>query len=110
MPPISRLTPEQAMDHFLCGYTAKVAGTEVGVTKPQAAFSACFAAPFLPLHPRRYAAMLREKLHALKVPVWLLNTGWTGRRRRRRRAHQPEIHAGYARRGVEWTAERCSIP
>lgn len=78
MPPISRLTPEQAMDHFLCGYTAKIAGTEVGVTTPQAAFSACFAAPFLPLPPRRYAALLKNKLEAHKVPVWLLNTGWTG--------------------------------
>lgn len=78
MPPISRLTPEQAMDHFLCGYTAKVAGTEVGVTTPQAAFSACFAAPFLPLAPKRYAALLKEKLTTYKVPVWLLNTGWIG--------------------------------
>ena len=66
------------MEHFLVGYTAKVAGTEVGVTTPQAAFSTCFAAPFLPLAPRRYAALLKEKLQAHKVPVWLLNTGWTG--------------------------------
>jgi phosphoenolpyruvate carboxykinase (ATP) len=78
MPPISRLTPEQAMEHFLVGYTAKVAGTEVGVTTPQAAFSTCFAAPFLPLAPRRYAALLKEKLQRCNVPVWLLNTGWTG--------------------------------
>jgi phosphoenolpyruvate carboxykinase (ATP) len=78
MPPIAKLTPDQAMEHFLCGYTAKVAGTEVGVTTPQAAFSACFAAPFLPLAPRRYAALLNEKLHAYNVPVWLLNTGWIG--------------------------------
>jgi phosphoenolpyruvate carboxykinase (ATP) len=78
MPPISRLTPEQAMDHFLCGYTAKVAGTEVGVTTPQAAFSTCFAAPFLPLSPKRYAALLKERLTTYKVPVWLLNTGWIG--------------------------------
>ncbi len=78
MPPISRLTLEQAMEHFLCGYTAKVAGTEVGVTTPQAVFSTCFAAPFLPLAPRRYAALLKEKLQAHKTPVWLLNTGWTG--------------------------------
>jgi len=77
LPPISRLTPEQAMEHFLCGYTAKVAGTEVGVTDPEATFSACFAAPFLPLPARRYAAMLGDKLKAHQVPVWLLNTGWT---------------------------------
>jgi phosphoenolpyruvate carboxykinase (ATP) len=78
MPPISRLTPEQAMDHFLVGYTAKVAGTEVGVKEPKAAFSTCFAAPFLPLPPKRYADLLREKLTRHQVPVWLLNTGWTG--------------------------------
>ena len=78
MPPIARLTPEQAMNHFLCGYTAKVAGTEVGVKEPTAVFSTCFAAPFLPLAPRRYADLLRERLTAHQVPVWLLNTGWTG--------------------------------
>lgn len=78
MPPISRLTPEQAMDQFLCGYTAKIGGTEVGIKEPKAVFSACFAAPFLPLHPRRYAALLRDKLQTHKVPVWLLNTGWIG--------------------------------
>jgi len=78
MPPIARLTPVQAMDHFLCGYTAKVAGTEVGVKEPTAVFSTCFAAPFLPLAPRRYADLLRERLTAHQVPVWLLNTGWTG--------------------------------
>jgi phosphoenolpyruvate carboxykinase (ATP) len=78
LPPIAKLTPEQAMDHFLCGYTAKVAGTEVGVKEPRAAFSTCFAAPFLPLAPRRYADLLREKLTRHNAPVWLLNTGWTG--------------------------------
>jgi phosphoenolpyruvate carboxykinase (ATP) len=78
MPPIAKLTPEQAMDYFLCGYTAKVAGTEVGVKEPKAAFSTCFAAPFLPLPPRRYADLLREKLTRHGSPVWLLNTGWTG--------------------------------
>lgn len=78
LPPISRLTPEQAMDYFLCGYTAKVAGTEVGVKEPKAVFSPCFAAPFLPLAPRRYAELLHEKLQAHRVPVWLLNTGWSG--------------------------------
>jgi phosphoenolpyruvate carboxykinase (ATP) len=78
LPPISRLTPAQAIEHFLCGYTAKVAGTETGVTGPTPEFSACFARPFLPLPPARYAAMLQEKLARFGVPVWLVNTGWTG--------------------------------
>src|SRR5206468_8716735 len=78
LPPLARLTPEQAMDHFLCGYTAKVAGTEAGITEPTPDFSTCFAKPFLPLPPKRYAAMLREKLDRHDVPVWLVNTGWTG--------------------------------
>jgi phosphoenolpyruvate carboxykinase (ATP) len=78
LPPISRLTPEQAMYHFLSGYTAKVAGTERGVTEPQATFSACFGAPFLPRHPGVYARMLGEKLKEHGVSVWLVNTGWTG--------------------------------
>ena len=78
LPPISRLTPEQAMEHFLCGYTAKIAGTEVGVTEPKATFSTCFAAPFLPLPPKRYAELLRDKLQKHAAPVWLVNTGWTG--------------------------------
>lgn len=78
LPPLSRLTPEQAMQHFLCGYTAKVAGTEGGVKEPTATFSTCFAAPFLPLPPRRYAQLLGERLHKHKAPVWLVNTGWTG--------------------------------
>jgi phosphoenolpyruvate carboxykinase (ATP) len=78
LPPIARLTPEQAIQYFLCGYTAKTAGTETGVKEPSATFSTCFAAPFLPLPPRRYAGMLGERLSKFKVPVWLLNTGWTG--------------------------------
>ncbi|HLO79907.1 MAG TPA: phosphoenolpyruvate carboxykinase (ATP) [Chitinophagaceae bacterium] len=78
LPPIARLTPEQAMYQFISGYTAKVAGTETGVTEPKATFSACFGAPFLPLHPGRYASMLGEKMKAHKVNVWLVNTGWTG--------------------------------
>jgi len=79
LPPISRLTPGQAMYHFISGYTAKVAGTEAGVTEPQATFSACFGKAFLPLHPGKYAMKLGEKLHAHPhIRVWLVNTGWTG--------------------------------
>ncbi len=78
LPPISRLSPEQAMYHFISGYTAKVAGTERGVTEPQATFSACFGAPFLPLHPTVYAELLAEKVLRHGAKVWLINTGWTG--------------------------------
>jgi phosphoenolpyruvate carboxykinase (ATP) len=78
LPPISRLTPEGAMYHFLSGYTAKVAGTERGVTEPKATFSACFGSPFLPLAPGRYASMLRERIARHRVRAWLVNTGWTG--------------------------------
>lgn len=78
LPPLSRLTLDQALYHFLSGYTAKVAGTETGVTEPQVTFSTCFASPFLPLHPTRYAELLREKLQKHGSQVWLVNTGWTG--------------------------------
>jgi phosphoenolpyruvate carboxykinase (ATP) len=78
LPPISRLTREQAEYHFISGYTAKLAGTEVGVKEPSATFSACFGAPFLPRHPVEYATMLGDRLDEHKVPVWLVNTGWTG--------------------------------
>ncbi len=78
LPPISRLTPQQAMRHFLCGYTAKLAGTETGVTEPTAAFSTCFGQPFMPLPPKVYGDLLKEKLQCHKVPVYLLNTGWSG--------------------------------
>ncbi len=78
LPPVAKLTVEQAMYFFLSGYTAKVAGTELGVTGPTATFSACFGAPFLPLHPMVYARLLREKLGRHQAQVWLVNTGWTG--------------------------------
>ncbi len=77
LPPIARLSPEQAMYYFLSGYTAKVAGTERGVEEPQATFSACFGEPFLPLHPREYATMLGERIRRHRPAVWLVNTGWT---------------------------------
>lgn len=78
LPPISRLNTSQAMYHFISGYTAKVAGTEVGITEPQTTFSACFGAAFLPLHPTKYAEMLGRKMEENQVNVWLVNTGWTG--------------------------------
>jgi phosphoenolpyruvate carboxykinase (ATP) len=78
LPPISRLSPEQAMYHFLSGYTARVAGTEAGVDEPQATFSACFGAPFMPRHPTVYAEMLRERMQAHEADCWLVNTGWSG--------------------------------
>ncbi len=78
LPPVSRLTPEQAMYHFISGYTAKVAGTEMGVEEPEATFSACFGAAFLVLHPMRYAELLAEKMRKFGGKAWLVNTGWTG--------------------------------
>jgi phosphoenolpyruvate carboxykinase (ATP) len=78
LPPIARLTPEQAAYHFLSGYTAKVAGTERGVTEPTATFSACFGAPFMPLHPRVYGDLLAARLAQTEAATWLINTGWTG--------------------------------
>ena len=78
LPPISKLTPSQAAYHFISGYTAKVAGTEAGVVEPVPSFSACFGAPFMPLHPTEYAKMLSEKMLEAGVNVWLVNTGWTG--------------------------------
>jgi len=78
LPPISRLTPDQAMYQFISGYTAKVAGTETGITEPKPTFSACFGAPFLPLHPGRYAELLGAKIRQQGVKVWMINTGWSG--------------------------------
>ena len=78
LPPIARLTPDQAMYYFLSGYTAKVAGTEIGVTEPEATFSTCFGAPFMPRHPSVYGNLLKERIAKGGVQCWLLNTGWTG--------------------------------
>lgn len=78
LPPVAKLTPGQAAYHFISGYTAKVAGTEEGINDPVPHFSACFGAPFMPLHPVRYAEMLSEKIRKSGVNVWLINTGWTG--------------------------------
>jgi phosphoenolpyruvate carboxykinase (ATP) len=78
LPPVARLTPEQAMYHFINGYTAKVAGTEKGVTEPSPTFSPCFGGPFLPLHPRQYAQLLGGNIEKYGVKVWFINTGWTG--------------------------------
>jgi phosphoenolpyruvate carboxykinase (ATP) len=78
LPPVSKLTPEQAMYHFISGYTAKVAGTEMGVTEPQATFSACFGAAFMVWHPNKYASLLAEKMESHGANAWLINTGWVG--------------------------------
>ena len=78
LPPIAKLTPDQAMYHFLSGYTAKVAGTEIGVTEPEATFSTCFGAPFMPRHPSVYGNLLKERIASGGVDCWLVNTGWTG--------------------------------
>ncbi len=78
LPPIAKLTPAQAIYHFLSGYTAKVAGTEKGVTEPEATFSTCFGAPFMPRHPAEYGQLLRERISDHRTACWLVNTGWTG--------------------------------
>ncbi|MCA9671700.1 MAG: phosphoenolpyruvate carboxykinase (ATP), partial [Myxococcales bacterium] len=78
LPPVAKLTPSQAMYHFISGYTAKVAGTEVGVTEPQATFSPCFGGPFLVWHPGKYAEQLAAKLQKHDAQAWLINTGWSG--------------------------------
>ena len=106
LPPVSRLTPAQAMYHFISGYTAKVAGTEVGVTEPQATFSPCFGGPFLVWHPTKYAELLAAKMQQHKANVWLVNTGWSGgaygvghrMKLRYTRAIIDAIHAGRAGR------------
>jgi phosphoenolpyruvate carboxykinase (ATP) len=93
LPPIAKLTPQAAMYHFLSGYTARLAGTEKGVTEPKATFSTCFGAPFLPLPPNVYAKLLGERIATYQAKVWLVNTGWTGGPLRRRQAHEDRAHA-----------------
>ncbi len=95
LPPVARLTRDQAMYHFISGYTAKLAGTEVGVKEPTATFSTCFGAPFMPRHPSVYAQMLGERMDKHDVPVWLINTGWTG----------GPAGAGGERMNITWTRQ-----
>ncbi len=78
LPPVAKLSSQQAMYHFVSGYTAKIAGTEMGITEPVATFSACFGAAFMVWHPSKYAGLLAEKIEQEQVNVWLVNTGWTG--------------------------------
>merc|ERR1719473_2244395 len=100
LPPVSRLTREQVIYHFISGYTSKMAGTEEGITKPVAAFSSCYGEPFLVWHPVKYATMLAEKLEKHSATAWLLNTGWVGGAKGRRcplkytRAIVDAIHSG----------------
>jgi phosphoenolpyruvate carboxykinase (ATP) len=101
LPPVSKLTSEQAMFHFLNGYTAKVAGTEAGVTEPEATFSTCFGAPFLPLPPKVYADLLGEKIERHDATVWLINTGWSGGSA----SEQPRIKLEHTRAIVEAVLE-----
>ena len=90
--PVSRLTPEQAMYHFISGYTAKVAGTEMGVTEPEATFSPCFGGPFLVWHPGKYADLLRKRIETHKSIVWLVNTGWSGGAYGTGRTHETRVY------------------
>ena len=109
LPPIARLSPAAAMFHFLSGYTAKVAGTEKGVTEPKATFSTCFGAPFLPLAPGTYARMLGEKIARHGARVWLVNTGWSGGAVRRRQTHGNRAHPRDDSRGAVGRARRRSL-
>lgn len=104
LPPIAKLTPGQAMYHFISGYTAKVAGTEVGVTEPEATFSACFGAAFLPLHPTKYAEMMGEKMEKHQTNVWLINTGWNGTGKRIDLKHTRAVISAALNGGLEKAA------
>ena len=98
LPPIARLTPAQAMYHFLSGFTSKVAGTERGVTEPQPTFSTCFGAPFMPRRPEVYGALLRDRIARAGAACWLVNTGWTGGAYGTGRAHADRRDPGAAHR------------
>ena len=116
LPPIARLSAEGAMYHYLSGYTAKVAGTEKGVTEPSATFSTCFGAPFLPLNPNVYAKQLGERIAKYQSRVWLVNTGWTGGPHGVGTPHEDRLHArddprravGRARPASSISGTRCS--
>ncbi len=110
MPPIARLTPTQAMYHFLSGYTAKVAGTEKGLVGVQPEFSTCFGAPFLPRHPSVYADLLRDYISRHKVDCWLVNSGWTGGKYGVGRRMPIKATRQVAHRGARWLIERCRFP
>ena len=103
LPPIARLTPEQAMYHFISGYTAKVGGTEAGLGKePQATFSTCFGAPFMVLHPTVYANLLRKRMESHKADCWLINTGWTGGPFGVGKTYEDRLHPGHGQGGSRW--------
>ena len=110
LPPISRLTPAQAMYHFLSGFTSKVAGTERGVTEPEPTFSTCFGAPFMPRRPEVYGNLLKAKIAKHGATCWLVNTGWTGRSLRHRLADADQGDARAAHGGTRRLARRCGVP
>ncbi len=110
LPPIARLTPDQAMYHFLSGYTAKVAGTEIGVTEPEATFSTCFGAPFMPRHPSVYGNLLKERIAKGQVQCWLLNTGWTGGKYGVGKPHADQGHPRAAQRRARRQPQPCRVP
>ena len=110
MPPIARLTPDQAMYHFLSGYTAKVAGTEKGVTEPEATFSTCFGAPFMPRHPSEYGNLLKTLIAEHGVNCWLVNTGWTGGAYGTGKPHADQGDARAARGSARRLAGKGGVP
>ena len=110
LPPIARLTPDQAMYHFLSGYTAKVAGTEIGVTEPEATFSTCFGAPFMPRHPSVYGNLLKERIAKGGVDCWLVNTGWTGGKYGIGQPHADQGDPRAAQRRARRQPQRCRVP
>ncbi len=110
MPPIARLTPAQAMYHFLSGYTAKVAGTERGVTEPEATFSTCFGAPFMPRHPSEYGNLLRRLIAEHGVDCWLVNTGWTGGAYGTGRRMPIKATRALLAAALDGSLDRCRVP